>query len=142
MIIKKDLYLVCEIPFIEPKFGVRAEEGISDIIAITTTRDEAYSIATHYLEYKNFKRQYSQVYISYYNGKNSSYWGNVYLNNLDNIVATQGADVVDDSMFKDLCPLYFHNPISCSLNVLRSIKDFRIMCNWIKKGVDNWFIKN
>ncbi len=142
MIIKKDLYLVCEIPFIEPKFSIRAEEGISDIIAITTTRDEAYTIATHYLEYKNFKKQYSQVYISYYNGKNCNYWGTLYMNNLDNIVAIQGADVVNDPMFIDQCPLYFHNPISCSLNVLKSIKDFRTMCNWIKSGINNWFAKN
>lgn len=143
MIIKKDLYLVCEVPFIEPKFGVRAEEGKPDIITITTTREEAYTIACRYLEYKNFKRQYSQVFISYYNGRHSDYWGRLYLyNNLDNIVAIEGADVVDDPMFRDICPLYFHNPVSNSLNVLKSIKDFRSMCNWIKKGIDNWFAKN
>ena len=143
MIIKKDLYLVCEIPYIEPKFGAKPKEGKPDIIAITTTRDEAYAIASHYLEYRNFKREYSVVYISYYNGKNSGYWGSIYLNNnLDNIVALLGADVSDDPMFTNNCLLYFHNPVSCSFNVLRSIKDFRTMCNWIKTGIDNWFKRN
>lgn len=140
MIIKKDLYLVCEIPFIEPKFGVRAEEGKPEIITITTTREEAYKIATRYLEYKNFKQMYSQVYISYYNGKSGNYWGYLYLNSdLDNIVGILGADVVIDPMFTDNCPLYFHNPVSSSLNVLKSIGDFRVMCNWIKQEIENWF---
>ena len=142
MIIKKDLYLVCEVPFIEPKFGVKPERGVPDIITITTTREEAYKIASRYLEYKNFKRVYSIVFISYYNGKDGEYWGYIYNQpNIDNIVAVLGADTVIDDMFTHDCPLYFRNPVSHSFNILKSIDDFRKMCNWIKEGITNYFNK-
>jgi hypothetical protein len=142
MIIKQDIYLVSEIPFIEPKFGARPEKGIPYCIALCTTREEAYTIACRCLEYNNFKHMYSQIFISYYNGEYGKYWGDLYLNNnLDNIASLLGCDVVQDSSFVDNCPLYFHNPISCSLNIINNIKDFRTMCNWVKTGIKNWFAK-
>ena len=142
MIINKDMFIVNEIPIIEPKFSVKAEKGIPDIIAITTTREEAYSIAKKYLDYKNLKRKYSIVYISYYNGKNGEYWGEYYKNSkMEDILLTMGANVVQDEMFVDNCPLFFDNPVSCSLLIIENIKDFRKMVNWVKQGIDNWFEK-
>lgn len=142
MVINKDLYIVNEIPFKEPVYGCKPEKGIPDIIAITTTREEAYRIATRYLEYKNFRKQYSIVYLSYYNGMDGEYWGNLYNNyDLNHLVGIMGADVVIDEMFEEDCPLYFNNVVSNSLNVMHSIKDFRTMCNWIKEGIKNYFTK-
>lgn len=142
MIIKKDLYLVCEVPFIEPKFGCTPERGVPEVLTITTTRDEAYKIASRYVEYKNFRNVYSVVFISYYNGPDGEYWGSLYRDrNLDNIVAILGADAVDDKLFTGNCPLYFNNPVSHSFNILRSMEDFRKVCNWVKAGLENFFAK-
>lgn len=142
MILSKDLFIVCEIPFLEPKFGVKPEKGIPTIISITTTRDEAYKIANKYLEYKNLKRIYSIIFISYYNGDYGEYWGDLFINNnIETILRNLGADIINDNMFTNNCPLYFNNPISNSLNIIMNIKDFRIMVNWIKDGIKNWWNK-
>ena len=142
MVIQKDLYLVCEVPYIEPIFGVREVEGTPSIIAITTTRDEAYTIALKYLQYKNFKQMYSKVYISYYIGNYGSYMGDVFLNgDFDTIVASFGADVIIDDKFVEDCPLYIHNSISSSLNIVKSLDAFRKMCNWIRDSFLNWLKK-
>lgn len=141
MIINKDLFLVCEVPFLEPKFGVKPEKKLPDIITITTTRDEAYKIASRYLEYKNIKKRYSVVFISYYNGNNGLYWGKYYNNTIEDILLSIGAEVVQDDMFTEPCPLYFYNPVSCSLLIIQTMNDFRKIVNWVRDGIKNWYEK-
>ena len=140
MIISKDLFIVNEIPILEPKFSVKPERGIADIIAITTTREEAYKIATKYLNYKNIKHKYSIVYISYYNGMEGEYWGNYYKNSsIDQILLTMGTTVVLDDMWTSNQPLFFNNPVSCNLVIIQNIAEFRSLVNWVKQGIKNWF---